>query len=418
LYIVKFKEENKMAKNPMQRRANTSFILGILITLLITGIVIVFLVMQLLNAKETIKTFEANKVKVYVLKQAVSSGQTITQDMLTLKDVDKSTVPENAITGENIDLLRNYYLEDANGNSISTNAFGELYVAISEQNASGQTVTNIYVITEQEEKYYRYRNPETAYSSSQVKQNSNGYYVTTAAGDVQVTEIEGSYYAAHQSTGNEEKVEYALSQVPMVAKIDMATNTVLTNYSITKSTEKVSDDLRRQEYSVIVISSQIETGDCIDIRLRMPDGTDYIVASHKEVEIPMIGETDSPNTISIQVTEDEIVTISNAIVESYMVPGSMIYASKYVEPGLQEKAIPTYLPSQKVKTLIDQNPNVTEVAKQALNERYANGTNRNNINDVLNQNAEDAADNVTDKTEEEITLIQEERQEYLESLAG
>ncbi len=407
-----------MAKNPMQRRANTSFILGILITLLITGIVIVFLVMQLLNAKETIKTFEANKVKVYVLKQAVSSGQTITQDMLTLKDVDKSTVPENAITGENIDLLRNYYLEDANGNSISTNAFGELYVAISEQNASGQTVTNIYVITEQEEKYYRYRNPETAYSSSQVKQNSNGYYVTTAAGDVQVTEIEGSYYAAHQSTGNEEKVEYALSQVPMVAKIDMATNTVLTNYSITKSTEKVSDDLRRQEYSVIVISSQIETGDCIDIRLRMPDGTDYIVASHKEVEIPMIGETDSPNTISIQVTEDEIVTISNAIVESYMVPGSMIYASKYVEPGLQEKAIPTYLPSQKVKTLIDQNPNVTEVAKQALNERYANGTNRNNINDVLNQNAEDAADNVTDKTEEEITLIQEERQEYLESLAG
>ena len=132
----------------------------------------------------------------------------------------------------------------------------------------------------------------------------------------------------------------------------------------------------------------------------------------------MIGETDSPNTISIQVTEDEIVTISNAIVESYMVPGSMIYASKYVEPGLQEKAIPTYLPSQKVKTLIDQNPNVTEVAKQALNERYANGTNRNNINDVLDQNAEDAADNVTDKTEEEITLIQEERQEYLESLAG
>ena len=79
---------------------------------------------------------------------------------------------------------------------------------------------------------------------------------------------------------------------------------------------------------------------------------------------------------------------------------------------------PTYLPSQKVKTLIDQNPNVTEVAKRELNNRYTNGTNRNNINDVLNQHAEDAADNVTDRTEEEITLIQDERQQYLDSLAG
>ena len=150
----------------------------------------------------------------------------------------------------------------------------------------------------------------------------------------------------------------------------------------------------------------------------MPDGTDYIVASHKEIEIPVIGEMDSPNTISIQVTEEEIITISNAIVESYMVPGSVLYAARYVEPGLQDKATPTYLPSQKVKTLIDQNPNISEVAKKELNNRYTNGTNRNNINDVINQNSEDAADNVVGKTEEEITLIQEERQQYLESLAG
>ena len=63
-------------------------------------------------------------------------------------------------------------------------------------------------------------------------------------------------------------------------------------------------------------------------------------------------------------------------------------------------------------------PNISEVAKKELNNRYTNGTNRNNINDVINQNSEDAADNVVDKTEEEITLIQEERQQYLESLAG
>lgn len=406
-----------MAKNPMQRRANTSFILGILITLLLTGIVIVFLVMQLLKSKETIQTYEANKVEVLALNTRVNSGQTITEDMIDYIEVDKNTVPENAFNDMNI--LTNYSLEDANGNPIRTNEFGDLYVSIAQTNASGQTTNSVYVITTEDgEKYYRYANPETAYNASQVKQTSTGYAVTTANGDVPVTEIDGMYYAQHQEVQNEEKVEYPLSQVPIVAKVTMAPNTVLTNTLVAKSTERVTADLRRQEYSVILITSQIATGDYIDIRLRMPDGTDYIVASHKEVEIPVIGEMDSPNTISIQVTEDEIVTISNAIVESYMMPGSMLYATRYVEPGLQEEATPTYLPSQKVKTLIDQNPNVTEVAKRELNNRYTNGTNRNNINDVLNQHAEDAADNVTDRTEEEITLIQDERQQYLDSLAG
>ena len=35
-----------MAMNPMQRKANNSFLLGILITLLITGAIIAFLIYQ------------------------------------------------------------------------------------------------------------------------------------------------------------------------------------------------------------------------------------------------------------------------------------------------------------------------------------------------------------------------------------
>ena len=42
-----------MAMNPMQRKANNSFLLGILITLLITGLIIAFLIYQVsqLNAE-------------------------------------------------------------------------------------------------------------------------------------------------------------------------------------------------------------------------------------------------------------------------------------------------------------------------------------------------------------------------------
>ena len=38
-----------MATNPMQRKARNSFLLGIVVTLLITGAVIAFLILQLKN---------------------------------------------------------------------------------------------------------------------------------------------------------------------------------------------------------------------------------------------------------------------------------------------------------------------------------------------------------------------------------
>ena len=38
-----------MAMNPMQRKANNSFLLGVVITILITGAIIAFLIFQLAN---------------------------------------------------------------------------------------------------------------------------------------------------------------------------------------------------------------------------------------------------------------------------------------------------------------------------------------------------------------------------------
>ena len=41
-----------MATNPMQRKARNSFLLGMVLTLLLTGAIIAFLVMQLMNIKK------------------------------------------------------------------------------------------------------------------------------------------------------------------------------------------------------------------------------------------------------------------------------------------------------------------------------------------------------------------------------
>ena len=54
-----------MAMNPMQKKARTSFILGVFITILITGIVIVLLLLHTNNLNKEIATMKSNLVKVY-----------------------------------------------------------------------------------------------------------------------------------------------------------------------------------------------------------------------------------------------------------------------------------------------------------------------------------------------------------------
>ena len=64
-----------MAMNPMQKKARTSFLLGMLLTLVITGIIIGLLILQLSKMKQE----QAAKVyqKVYVLNSDVISGDVL-----------------------------------------------------------------------------------------------------------------------------------------------------------------------------------------------------------------------------------------------------------------------------------------------------------------------------------------------------
>ena len=206
-----------------------------------------------------------------------------------------------------------------------------------------------------------------------------------------------------------------------IAKIDISKGTIITSAMITEKENAVTDSLRIQEYNMLKIASQIQTGDFIDVRLRLADGQDYIVGSKKKVEIPQIDGSDSLNTIWIKLTEEETIAMSNAIVEAYQMSGSVLYTTKYVEPGMQGEAIPTYVPSAEVVNLITQNPNITQEAKQAMYNRYSNDSAgiRNNINDELN--GEDSAirkNNISTGVTTEVQTTQDQRQSYLDALAG
>lgn len=198
-------------------------------------------------------------------------------------------------------------------------------------------------------------------------------------------------------------------------KVDIPTGTIVTKDMIYEEGYQTEDSERIQEYNMIVLPSTLKNGDHIDIRLTMPTGQDYIVLSKKEV----IGTTDTG--LWIKVTEDEILTMNNAIVESYILPGTKLYAIQYTEAGMQKEAIPTYQVGLEVKNLMDRDPNVTQRAREELAAIY-NGDLRTYYFDVpLNlyvQEQEDRDSSVQSGFQEEIQKVQEDRAAFVEELAG
>lgn len=297
-----------MAKNPMQRKARNSFILGMFITLVITGIVIGLLVFKLINIKNDNKEKEQGLKSAYVLTTDIKSGDSISLENLKKVEVDNEIVPSNSI------------------------------------------------------------------SLMQIEEDT-------------------------------------------IAKIDLKQGTILSTDMITNSEEKNTDDTRLQEYNMILLPSQINTDEYVDIRLRLPSGLDYIVVSKKKLELPQVLGIDSENTILLKLNESEIQIMSNAIVESYIMEGSILYVSKYVEPGLQNSSVPTYVPSIAVQEAIRENSNITVEARNALIKRFNESVNtRNNINSSLSTYNDKSKENVEKSVEEEVNKAMQERKKYLDAL--
>lgn len=143
-----------------------------------------------------------------------------------------------------------------------------------------------------------------------------------------------------------------------VAKIELQTGTVITEAMLYQD-EPTPADLRNREISVIQLPSVLTAGEMVDVRIQFPTGQDYIVLSKKKVE-----KLNGP-TMWITLTEEEILTLSSAMVDAYLHKASL-YSLSYVEPEFQESAIPTYPANEKVLQLIEVNPNIVEHAEQAL----------------------------------------------------
>lgn len=201
-----------------------------------------------------------------------------------------------------------------------------------------------------------------------------------------------------------------LSETNLIAKIDLPKGAILTTSMITPSDEKITDDLRMQEYNMLLLPSDLEKNDYIDIRFQYPNGQNYIVVSRKRVI------SASQNTIFLKMNEIEIETLTNAIVESYILEGSLLYANKFEDAGIQKASTPTYVVSEQVYNMIMNNPNITTTAAQALGERVsANINRRGEINAMLNESTQGTS-GVQTGIETQIQRQNAERTKYIDML--
>lgn len=300
-----------MAMNPMQRKANNYLIIGVLVTLLITGTIIALLCIQLMKIQEQRQTEKDALQNVYVVTSTIKSGDVIDTSLLELESAPSDVIPSSMIS-----------IEEITENTI--------------------------------------------------------------------------------------------------AKIDLTPGTVITAEMVTEIEDKTTSDVRKQEYNMILLPTQLQTGEYIDIRLRLPNGVDYIVVSKKKVELPVINGVDSENTIWLNMSEAETLAMSNAIVEAYIMTGSLLYATTYIEPGMQQDATPTYVPSGKVQEALYLNPNVEQEAKSVLISRYNNTSSirTQTITEALSPYTESASGNVDAGIQNEINKSTQARQQYLESLGA
>lgn len=208
----------------------------------------------------------------------------------------------------------------------------------------------------------------------------------------------------------------SVKQKEMIMKIDVPAGTIVTKDMIVEDASDISNDVREQEFNMIALPSQLEEGDYIDIRYSLPGGQDYIVLAKKKVLKA------TTTAIWLNLSEEEILTMNNAIVESYTIEGSKLYALPYTEPGLQVASTPTYPVNGKVLELINYNPNIVQTAKQALVDRYyadglaAANQRANYIDPAVSENAEDMNEKIEEKNQEEISKMQAAREEYVSSL--
>ena len=302
-----------MASNPMQRKARISFLLGVIVTLLLSAIVIAFLLLMLKQKSDELKAEQDAKRLVYTLTQDVKAGQILTENMFAMKSIHADSIPSNATATPSV--IESWFLQTKEGEAVYTDKYG-WYQARTMGDRAADTIIEVMKndgATMQDAKGNKIENGEyyvdvngaieKVTTANSVQTDEYVMFFVDTRGNDKITrlyqeDVTGEFYTykidteTRNTTSSKVRIkEYVdIKNVPVLARVDMNANTVITSKLVVQSDEIVTDDTRREEYNMITLPVDLMTNDYVDIRLRTPQGQNFIVVAKAQVDIPVNGD--------------------------------------------------------------------------------------------------------------------------------
>lgn len=127
--------------------------------------------------------------------------------------------------------------------------------------------------------------------------------------------------------------------------------------------QEYASDMRAGTYTFMNINEGIAQGDYVDIRITYPDGEEYVVVRHKKVisleradDEQETQELQNPDSICVNVSEEELLRIASAYVDTVFYPGTTVYAIAYLD-RFQNPAEVNYPVNASVYELLGWDPN-------------------------------------------------------------
>ena len=362
-----------MAINPIERRTRNSLITGLLIGGVIAIIVGAISFMQITKLNGEIKKEKGKIKQVYVAARDIKANNEVKPEDLTMEGVVTSLQTDKIVTPDSLTATA--------GGSVASllEKQGDKLVANAGKKEFASTIT-----------------PGGDSSSSSSTNSSSSSSLNSS------------------SSSSESKADKII-----IATIDIPKGTIITEKMLTLKSEAATDSnnmnstYRIVEYSMIMLPTELQKGDTIDIRISYPNGQDFVVAAKKVVE-----KTDS-TSIWLKLKEDELLKMNSAIIESYSVEGAKLYAVNYTQPGIQAAANANYPVSDKVYQLLTYDPNIVE----AIQQQYKNAVNnylvvRKPINEILQSTQqEELRSRISSAVQKEIRERAEKRQTFIEGAA-
>lgn len=111
------------------------------------------------------------------------------------------------------------------------------------------------------------------------------------------------------------------------------------------------------EITDLTLPFWVSKNDFIDIRIRFPNGEDYIVISHQKVQ-QLLSDENAVFGMQLELSEEAILRLSSARYDREQYNGCEIYITKYVW-DFQESTTKDYPVNPDVFTLMEWNPNIT-----------------------------------------------------------